>query len=125
MGERPIASLRPGDLVYSVDQTGIVVVPIQAIHQTAVSSTHRVVRVHLENGATLDVSPGHPTLDARVFGDLQPGGRLGGVAITGVERVPYGLDRTYDILAASESGGYFAGGALIGSTMKPGARVAP
>jgi hypothetical protein len=37
--------------------------------------------------------------------------------------VPYAYDRTYDILPASESGGYFAGGVLIGSTMKPNARL--
>jgi hypothetical protein len=31
--------------------------------------------------------------------------------------VPYEHERTYDILPASETGSYVAGGALIGSTL--------
>lgn len=122
-GEQAIASLRVGDIVFSVDGARIVAVPVVATHQTVVGEGHRVMRVRLENGATLDVSPGHPTLDGRTFTDLHRGGQLGGVAIVDVEAVPYAHDRTYDILPGSESGGYFAGGALIGSTLRPGARV--
>jgi hypothetical protein len=124
-GERAIASLRPGDLVYSVAGMQVVVVPIVAIHETAVAADHRVVRVRLANGATLEISRGHPTLDGRSFGDLRRGGQLGGVEILDVETIPYGHDRTYDILPGSDSGGYFAGGTLIGSTFEPAARVDP
>jgi hypothetical protein len=124
-GERAISSLREGDLVYSVDGARTVVVPIVATNQNAVGPEHRVVRVRLANGATLDVSGGHPALDGRSFAQLEQGTRLGGVEILDVESVPYGYDRTYDILAGSDSGGYFAGGALIGSTLKPAARVTP
>jgi hypothetical protein len=124
-GDRPIASLREGDLVYSVDGAAIVAAPILATHQNAVRADHHVVRVRLANGATIDVSRGHPTLDGRVFGELRAGGRLGGVAIDAVEIVPYACDRTYDILPATDSGGYFAGGALVGSTLRPAARVDP
>ncbi len=99
--------------------------PILAVHRTAVASDHRMVRVRLANGGTLDVSGGHPTLDGRTFDDLKPGDRLGGALVTGIEVVPYDQDRTYDILPASETGGYFAGGALIGSTLKPAARLEP
>jgi len=122
-GERAIASLGVGDLVYSVDGAEIVAVPVVATHQTAVGADHRVVRVRLASGATLEVSGGHPTLDGRTFADLRRGGQLGGVAIVDVEVVPYAHDRTYDILAGSDSGGYFAGGALVGSTLRPAARV--
>jgi Hint domain len=124
-GERAIATLQPGDLVYTVDHAQVVVAPIAATHQTAVGPAHRVVRVRLANGALLEISRGHPTLDGRTFADLRAGGSLGGVEIVGVESVPYGLDRTYDILPASDSGGYFANGVLIGSTLKPAARVEP
>jgi hypothetical protein len=124
-GERAIASLRPGDLVYSVDGAGIVAVPIVATHQTAVGRDHRMVRVRFATGAVIEISGGHPTLDGRSFDDLRPGGRLGGVGIVDVERVPYAHDRTYDILPASDSGGYFAGGVLVGSTLEPAARVDP
>jgi hypothetical protein len=33
------------------------------------------------------------------------------------ERLPYTEPRTFDILPASQSGAYFAGGALIGSSL--------
>jgi len=122
-GERAIASLRAGDLVYSVDRAQIVAVPILATHQTLVAPDHRMVRVRLANGATIEISGGHPTLDGRSFADLRRDGQLGGVGILGVESVPYGYDRTFDILPASDSGGYFAGGVLVGSTLKPAARV--
>jgi hypothetical protein len=101
----------------------VVAVPILETHQIAVDPDHRVVRVRLANGATLDVSAGHPTLDGRMFGDLHAGGSLGGVAILGVEQVLYGHDRTFDILPASDTGGYFASGVLIGSTLRPTARI--
>jgi hypothetical protein len=122
-GERAIASLRAGDLVYSVDGARIVAVPVVATHETAAGPGHHVVRVRLANGATVEMSAGHPTLDGRTFGDLRAGGALGGVEVVGVETIPYDHDRTYDILPASESGGYFAGGALVGSTLRPAARV--
>jgi hypothetical protein len=124
-GERPIASLRAGDLVYSVDRMQVVPVPVVATHENAVGADHRVVRVRLANGASLSVSAGHPTLDGRTFGDLRAGASLGGVPIVDVEVVAYGHDRTYDILPASDSGGYFASGALIGSTLKHAARIPP
>jgi hypothetical protein len=124
-GERAIASLRPGDLVYSVDRMQVVVVPVVRVNESAVSAGYRVVRVRLANGATLDVSATHPTLDGRSFGDLRAGGALGGVGVLSAELVPYGHDRTFDILPASDTGAYFAGGALIGSTLKPAARLDP
>lgn len=115
-GERPIASLRVGDLVFSVDGDAVVAVPIVATHQTPVSD-HRVVRVTLDNGVTLEITGGHPTADGRTFADLFAGSRLGDLSIAAVEEVPYAHPFTYDILPGSSSGTYFAGGALIGSTL--------
>lgn len=116
-GERPISGLAPGDLVYSVDATGIVVVPILEVGSTPVVN-HRVVRVQLAGGTVLEVSAGHPTADGRTFADLLGGGQLdAGHAVAMAEVVPYTHSRTYDILPSSSSGTYFAGGALIGSTL--------
>jgi hypothetical protein len=61
---------------------------------------------------------GHPTADDRTFGDLRAKDELDHVVIKTVERVPYTPPYTYDILPASSSGAYFAGGVLIGSTLK-------
>jgi len=118
-GERSIASLRVGDLVYSVDARGITVVPIVAVKRTEVSR-HHVMRVELATGATLEISGGHPTADGRRFSALSAGARLDGVAILSAEKVSYAYSATYDILPGSSTGSYFAGGALIGSTLGPG-----
>lgn len=115
-GDRPIAELRPGDLVYSVDHEAVTAVPILRVNRAKVSA-HRVVRVTLATGAVLEVSAPHPTADGRTFGDLRPGGALDGVPVAAVEVVPYAHPFTYDILPDSSTGAYYAAGALIGSTL--------
>jgi hypothetical protein len=75
------------------------------------------VRATLATGAVLEISAPHPTADGRRFGDLRVGDDLGGMPIVAAEVVPYWHDATYDILPASDSGAYFAGGALVGSTL--------
>jgi hypothetical protein len=116
-GDRPIAELRAGDLVYSIDRGRLVAVPIARVHREPVTSTHRMVELRLAHGVTLLVSPSHPTADGRVFGDLAAGDRLDGVAVVGARTVGYDQPFTYDILPASDTGAYFAGGVLIGSTL--------
>jgi hypothetical protein len=117
LGDREIASLRPGDLVYSVHDDAIVAVPILRVGHTRVFS-HSVVRVTLSSGAVIEMSAGHPTGDGRKFGDLRPGSRLDDIySVRSAEVVPYGHDATYDILPASSTGTYFAAGALVGSTI--------
>lgn len=119
-GERPIADLVPGDLVYSVHGGAIVPVPVLRAESTQVG-THRVMRVRLESGAVLELSPGHPTADGRLFGDIGAGDRLDELnRVVSSELVPYRHDRTYDILPASDTGAYFASGALVGSTLRRG-----
>jgi hypothetical protein len=115
-GERPIAELRVGDLVYSRDRGRIRAVPIARVQRTAVSA-HQMMRVELEGGRVLQISPGHPTADGRTFGELRGGDWLGGRAVTSVSVVSYGQPFTYDILPDSDSGTYLASGALIGSTL--------
>jgi hypothetical protein len=116
IGERAIASLRVGDRVLSVHHGRVVAVPILEIHQEPVRN-HRVVRVELTSGAVLEISAPHPTADGRTFGELRTDDTLGGVRIERVTVVPYSHLFTYDILPASDSGTYFAGGVLIGSTL--------
>jgi ribosomal protein S8E len=115
-GDRAIASLRVGDRVLSVDHGRIVDVPILEVHQRP-AKNHHVVRVELTSGAVLEISAPHPTADGRTFGDLGTNDALGGVRIERVSVVPYTSAFTYDILPASDSGTYYAGGVLIGSTL--------
>jgi hypothetical protein len=118
-GDRPIADLRVGDLVYSVEPDGIVVVPVKKIgKQRAVQ--HSVQRVELGDGTVLEISPRHPTADGRTFADLHAGAELGGKSVVRVSLEPYPHPFTHDILPDSSTGAYFAGGALIGSTLSPG-----
>lgn len=85
---------------------------------------HRVIEVALRDGATLHISAAHPTADGRTFGQLRAGDWLGGREVTSTAVVPYAHDATYDILPDSDTGTYFAGGALIGSTLAKPARPA-
>ncbi len=100
----------------SVDHGRVVDVPIVEIHRNP-ARNHHVVRVELTNGSVLEISAPHPTADGRTFGDLRDNDTLGGVRIERVTVVPYGPAFTYDILPASDSGTYYAGGVLIGSTL--------
>jgi hypothetical protein len=115
-GERAIATLVPGDLVYSMNHAALAVVPIAQVHRVA-AEHHHVVRLTLDNGAVLEISPGHPLPDGRTIGDLVPGSRIDQARVVRSERVPYQHSHTYDILPASDSGSYVAGGVLIGSTL--------
>ena len=92
------------------------IVPIAQVGRTHVAN-HHVVRVVLANGSTLEISPGHPTADRRTFADLRAGSELDGVLVVSAELISYEHEYTYDILPASDSGTYYAGGVLIGSTM--------
>ena len=115
-GERPISSLGVGDIVFSVDDGAIVAVPIARIGRQEVRD-HDVMRIRLDSGRTLFISAPHPTSDGTV-GDLTPGATLEGPTVMEAELVPYGELHTYDILPASETGTYFAAGALLGSTLR-------
>jgi hypothetical protein len=121
-GERPIATLKVGDLVYSVDHGAMTVVPIVRTNRTPVSG-HSVMRVTLGSGSILEISPLHPTADGRSFGGLRTGDSLDGVGIVSAGLVPYTHEATYDILPDSDTGAYFAGGVLIGSTLARGAAL--
>jgi hypothetical protein len=116
-GERAIATLELGDLVYSVDHGAVLAVPLLRVASTPVAH-HHVMRVVLETGRTLEISPGHPTADGRRFDELRRGSLLDEQsAVREADLVDYRFDRTYDILPASDTGTYFAEGALIGSTL--------
>jgi hypothetical protein len=116
-GERPIAELRVGDWVYSVDHGQIRPVPIKRINRQGVSPSHTMVSLRLASGRALLVSPLHPTADGRTFRDLVRGDSLDGVAVVESNTVAYDQPFTYDILPDSDSGTYFAASILIGSTL--------
>jgi hypothetical protein len=76
-----------------------------------------VVRLVIEGGVVLEISAPHPTADGRTIGALRPGDLLDGVRVSSATIVRYEHEFTYDILPDSDSGTYFAGGVLVGSTL--------
>lgn len=115
-GERRIADLREGDLVYSMHGGRMRAVKVKKTHRVE-APNHQVVRVSLASGVVLEVSPKHPTADGRFFADLRAGDQLDGVFVVAAELVPYAHSHTYDVLPDSDTGAYWAGGVLIGSTV--------
>jgi len=116
-GNRPIADLRRGDLVYSEHQGAIVAVPLLEVVRRPVQG-HVVVHLVTASGVALDISAPHPTADGRKFADLKVGDMLDGDPILSREVVAYPYAFTYDILPASSTGTYVAAGHLIGSTLQ-------
>lgn len=117
-GERPMRELAAGDLVFSVEPDGVVVVPLERVQRVAVVPGHRMVALELASGRTVVVSPRHPMADGRDAADVRVGDVLDGVRVVGRELVPYAHSHTFDVLPASSSGTYFAAGVLVGSTMR-------
>lgn len=118
-GEIAVQDLRVGDVVWTPDPSGTrVPAPLVAIGSTPVPGTHIVVRLALDDGRIVYVSPGHPTADGRHIGDLTVGDMLDGARIASVDRVAYAGGATYDILPAGATGAYWANGVLLGSTLR-------
>jgi hypothetical protein len=115
-GAKPIASLRIGDSVYSVVHGRVAPVPIRRVIRVP-AQNHVVVRLVMASGVVLEMSALHPTADGRTIGALQGGDHLDGVQVLTTSLVPYEHAFTYDILPDSDTGAYFAGGMLIGSTL--------
>lgn len=113
-----VEQLRAGDSVWTADTSG------QRIAATVLKATrvlvpvgHQMVHLVLDDGRELWASPGHPTADRRVLGDLKVGDQLDGARILLAERVPYDQAFTYDLLPSGGTGFYWANGILIGSTL--------
>jgi len=87
------------------------------IASAQLAPNHVVTQAELSNGRVLRISPNHPTADGRTFGQLRSGDQISGLQLRRVVFVPYGHERTYDILPASDTATYFAAGVLIGSTL--------
>jgi hypothetical protein len=116
-GPAPVREIRAGILVWSADREGSrIAVPVLRVGKTQVPPDHRIVHLHLSDGRELSASPGHPAMDGRLLGTLSVGDMLDGAAVTGADLVPAG-EFTYDILPAGDTGGYWANGIPLKSTL--------
>ncbi|HET8567678.1 MAG TPA: Hint domain-containing protein [Candidatus Limnocylindria bacterium] len=118
-GERAVEDLRVGDAIWTADGSGArVASTVVAAGSAPVPAAHELARVTLADGRVVSASPGHPDASGRPLGSLRPGDVLDGGAVVAVERVRYGLGRTYDVRAAGPTGAYWADGVLLGSTLR-------
>ena len=113
-----VKDLQIGMPVWTTDKTGqrISGVVIKT-SKVLVPPTHQMVHLILNDGRELFVSPGHPTIDGRTVGNLEPGDLYDGIYVVSTKRVSYGENATYDILPSGDTGFYWANGILIGSTL--------
>jgi hypothetical protein len=118
-GDVRVTDLEPGMTVWTASPDGNrVAVKVLEVGSTQVPATHLMVSLRLADGRALLASPGHRTADGRQLGDLAIGEKLDGSTITTWELVPYGGDRTYDLLPAGPTGTYWANGILLSTTLR-------
>jgi hypothetical protein len=117
-GEMRVTDIKPGMLVWTATFDGTrVVAPVLEVGSTQVPAGHLMVHLVLSGGRELLASPGHRAGDGRPLGSLAVGDTLDGSTITSWELIPYGGDRTYDLLPAGPTGTYWANGILLSSTL--------
>jgi len=84
-----------------------------------VPAGHQMVDLKLADGREVQASPGHPTTDGRLFGQLRAGDAVAGTTVTAAKLQPYYGSETFDILPSGETGFYIADGVPVASTLDP------
>lgn len=119
-GDVPVAYLRPGDLVWTVDAAGHrVAAGVVRAARRDTPGPHLMLRLALSDGRLLVAAGAHPTADGRYLRQLHTGQRYDGAAVVSVAWVPSMAPATYDILPAGVTTAYWANGILVSSTLKP------
>ncbi len=113
-----VKDLQIGMSVWTTDKAGHRIVGVvEKTSRIPVPPTHQMVHLVLEDKREVFVSPGHPTADARIVGNLVANDLYDGSRVLTTERVAYDGGATYDILPSGETGFYWADGILLGSTL--------
>jgi hypothetical protein len=106
-------------MVWTLDGEGNrVSAPVVTITRRAVARDTRIVLLGLADGRQILASPGHPTTDGRLVGQMQNRDIVDGSRVVLAERVPYFAGWTYDILPSGETGSYLANGIWLMSTLR-------
>jgi len=119
LGAIPVQNVKKGMPVWTISAAGKRV-PGVVIEtgNTRVPPGHKMVALILDDGRTLLVSPGHPTVDRRTAGDLIAGDLYDGARVVSSKQVLYDNGFTYDILPSGETGFYWANKILLDTTLK-------
>jgi hypothetical protein len=119
-GPVAVEALRLGDPIWTRDAAGNRVAgTVIALGSTEAPDTHRVIHLTLADGRTVTASPGHPLADGRRVGSLAIGDAIDGSPIVALENLPYGGGETFDLVASGATGGYYADGVPLGTTLLP------
>jgi hypothetical protein len=119
-GPIAVEALRLGDSIWTRDASGRRVEgTVIALGSTDAPATHRVIHLTLADGRQVTASPGHPMADGRPLGTLSVGDAVDGSRIVTLESLPYGGGETFDLVASGATGGYYADGIPLGTTLLP------
>jgi hypothetical protein len=117
-GPVSVENLRVGDSVWTMKGSGERVSgSILRTSRVPVPASHQVIHVTLSDGRELWASPGHPTANGKMLGDLRVNDLLDGARLIKIERLHYAGTATYDLLPSGSTGFYWANGILMGSTL--------
>jgi len=117
-GDLAVEDVRVGMRVWSFDATGRRVIgTVIRTGQTPVPESHEVVRLVLGDGRELLASPGHPLSDGRSLGSIRTGDTVDGAAVVRATLERYDGGSTFALLTDSSTGGYFADGVPLRSTL--------
>ena len=119
-GPVPVELLRIDDPIWTMDAAGNRVAGVViALGSTPSPTGHQVVSLSLADGRRVTASPGHPLADGRRLGDVRAGDIVDGSAVVSALLVTYAGAETMDLVASGATGGYYAGGIPLGSTLSP------
>ena len=122
-GPVKVEDIRAGTTVWTMGRDGTrKAAPVIRTVRVRVPTPHPIVHLLLSDGRELFVSPGHPTMDGRAVGALTAGDRLDGAPVAATDLVQDSGEFTYDILPAGDTGGYWANGIPLESTLFSPAR---
>jgi len=117
-GDVRVTDIKPGMVVWTAAADGTrLATPVLEAGSMEAPAGHQMVHLVLADGRDLLASPGHRTADGRPLDSLAVGDMLDGATIVRWELVPYGHDRTYDLLPAGPTGSYWANGIRLSSTL--------
>jgi len=120
IGPIAVEDLRLGHPLWTFDAQGHRLAgTVIALGSTPAPAGHHVIRLVLADGRTVMASPGHPLADGRPIGDVRVGDLVDGSRVTGADLLPYTGGETFDLVASGPTGGYFAGGIPMLSTIDP------
>ena len=112
--QKRVQDIKEGDIVLTDNEK-----PVKVLKTSKVEvKNHKILYIVLNDSTVLEISPGHPTSDGRLFKDLKVGDFLDKKMVIKTKLIQYDYKYTYDILPDSKTGNYYANGVLIGSTLK-------